>query len=115
MNVETADLVRVVNEAHARELAAQGYEPVPKALEEEARAALAGKNATKVDLSVDSPLARWAKKKSQGRNERCRCGSGKFKNCCGQGLNDGRWAFGSIAKFLKNKEEIKETKNGKVG
>ena len=96
MNVDTGELKRIQGltdqevDSEIKELAEDGFTPVPKKLEKEARKELKNQQSTIVNMEKKTPLTEWAKdvKKSkvkQGRNEYCACKSGKkYKHCHGR-------------------------------
>jgi polyhydroxyalkanoate synthesis regulator phasin len=74
MNVETGELF---NSEEAREIMEEMLKkgqdtsvirPVPKRLEKEAKEKLGGKNKTVIDMSKQSPLAKWANKEHSRLN-----------------------------------------------
>ena len=87
MNVDTGALRRITDMSpeERERLFGEGFVEVPRDFEEEAMRTLAGRESVMVNMKKKTPLAAWAKRVKQGRNEKCSCGSGKkYKNCCGK-------------------------------
>lgn len=80
MNLDTKEL-RLFKSTE--EALAEGFNPLPNELVNEAVNELIKNKPNEKVIVADGPLYLWAEGLRQGRNNKCNCGSGKkYKNCC---------------------------------